>query len=530
MTNAPFMLGISGLRGIAGESLTPDLVTRYAAAFAAVMQEDLLERFAGAEVAPLIAVARDGRAGGEAYHHAAIAGLIGAGARVVDLGVASTPAAAAFVAEQAHAGLMIPASHNPAEWNGVKCFVNEHLSVEDEEGEYDESLARAPAPEHARRVITRFEQGPAWGGPIGREQGPLVATVTDASDRHASRALMAVMNALGQHGEALAAQAANQAGNPAAAPAIHAVLDAVNASGARGGLALLREVCRVTPLFCDDSGVFPHHPEPTAENLAQPGGLCNAVPGLGAQVGFAQDPDADRLAIIDENGTYIGEEYTLVLAAMAVLGWMPDGGFVHPEDGTPRVIAANLSTSRMIDDIAKAAGVRVIRTAVGETNVVDGLLAAGEDGLIPLLGGEGNGGVIWPAVSLVRDSVAAMAMVLALIASTGMKVSELVEAANDLCGGGYAMIKQKSPLAAKDDANPTLERIAAAYQNKPGTTVDTQDGVRIDLDDTAGGPAWVHVRASNTEPILRVITEARTESAARELAQAVLKTDAAATT
>ncbi|MFI4872756.1 MAG: hypothetical protein ACIARQ_13155, partial [Phycisphaerales bacterium JB061] len=226
---------------------------------------------------------------------------------------------------------------------------------------------------------------------------------------------------------------------------------------------------------------------------------------------------------------YIGEEYTLVLAAMSILEARKSRGREHAggaeEDGalTPAlsrgarereeetIICVNLSTSRMIDDVAAKYGARVVRTAVGEANVVEAMKKLKREGKDVILGGEGNGGVIWPEVTYVRDSLGAMALTLSLMARTGKTVSELVADVPS-----YAIVKRKQPLAKKDDARPTIEKLTAHYSAMgEGVRVDTQDGVRIDFE---ADRAWVHVRASNTEPILRLIGEAPT----RERAEAVL--------
>lgn len=285
--------------------------------------------------------------------------------------------------------------------------------------------------------------------------------------------------------------------------AMNIVVDSVNASGSQFVAGLCDELgSRLVQLHGDDSGIFPHTPEPTAENLSGEGGLCDAVPGLKADVGFAQDPDGDRLAIVDENGKYIGEEYTFVLCAVSVLEAMKAKG----ELGEGVVLCANLSTSRMIDDVAASYGATVVRTAVGEANVVEAMKRFKAEGKNVVLGGEGNGGVIWPEVTYVRDSLGSMALVLSLMARTGKAVSELVAGVPS-----YAIVKRKQPLAKKEDAQPTIEKLAEHYRDQ---RVDRQDGVRIDFDEAK---AWVHVRASNTEPILRLIGEAPTAEAAEKL-------------
>jgi phosphomannomutase len=246
----------------------------------------------------------------------------------------------------------------------------------------------------------------------------------------------------------------------------------------------------------EPTGLFAHTPEPTAENLTS---LCDAVKKAHADVGFAQDPDADRLAIVDETGAYIGEEYTLALAAKLIFS--QKSGVACGERS--RTAAANLSTSRMIDDIAQAAGGHVIRTPVGEANVASAMLKHN-----CIIGGEGNGGVIDLRVGPVRDSLVAMAFVLELMAKTGKTVSRLAAQI-----GGYYMTKLKVP-ADKKQLKIMLE---AAKKLFPDAKLDSSDGYRFDFPD-----AWLHVRSSNTEPIVRIIAEAKDKAAAQKYIDAVL--------
>jgi phosphomannomutase len=223
----------------------------------------------------------------------------------------------------------------------------------------------------------------------------------------------------------------------------------------------------------EPTGIFAHTPEPTADNLTS---LCEQTQGAGADVGFAQDPDADRLAIVDEKGNYIGEEYSLALAAEYV--------FSHTKGSA----AANLSTSRMIDDVAARYGCSVIRTPVGEAHVANAMIANS-----CVIGGEGNGGIIDLRVGPIRDSLVGIALVLQLMAETGKSVSELI---SDI--GGYAMYKTKYP-ADKAQAAALIEGAKAVFKD---AKIDDSDGCRFDLSD-----GWIHIRTSNTEPIMRVILE-----------------------
>jgi len=497
MSQAPLMLGVSGLRGIVGRSLTPERAARYAGAFGHWLRERT------GSASPQVAVGRDGRVGGEAVELAAIAGLLGSGCTVVRLGVATTPTVG-LVASSLDAGMVITASHNPAEWNGLKCLVADVIDVGDE----TLPLARAPFKHEADAIIALDCAGPecAEWNRVG-----LVHESDDAAAEH----IEVVLGAM----HALLPERVRERLADAGTLGVRTVVDAVHCSGSTISLPFLNALGEVVPLFCLASGVFPHTPEPTAENLSGAGGLTQAVPGLGCDVGFAQDPDADRLAIVDGTGRYIGEEYTLALAARSVLeSFGPDA------EGT--VLVANLSTSRMIDDVAAAFGARVERTPVGEANVVERMKSLIEDGHRVALGGEGNGGVIWPDVVFVRDSLGSMALILALMARTGRTVAQLVDDINALAPGGrgYAIEKRKVELTTQDQAPAAVAAVRAWGEKLPGVRVDTQDGVRLDWadapagdQDAGAGAAWVHVRASNTEPILRLIAEAATVETARAL-------------
>jgi len=278
------------------------------------------------------------------------------------------------------------------------------------------------------------------------------------------------------------------------------VLDACHGAGGRPGAALLQALgCRTVVLGGAPDGRYDHPPEPTEANLSE---FARVVPAVGAAVGFAQDPDADRLAIVDETGHYIGEELTLALAALRRL-----------EQVTGPVVL-NLSTSRVTEDLARRRGCPVFRTPVGEINVVERMLTENA-----VLGGEGNGGVIDPRVGYVRDSFVGMAMILDLLAASGQPLSHLVDGLPR-----YAMVKDQYPLGKTPDAGPEVrggatgisalwDRVAAAC---PEARADRRDGLRLDWDDR-----WVHVRASNTEPIVRVIAEAALPALARELADRI---------
>jgi phosphomannomutase len=484
------MLSVSGCRGVVGETLTPEVAARFAGSFAGWLRDR------GAGRAVTVVVGRDGRAGGEVVRMAAIAGIAAAGARVVDLGVAMTPTVAAMTDSYSRreggvvAGMVLTASHNPQQWNGLKCLLAE--------GGLHGSAACAPPAVLAGEIIERFKS--ARPGLVGWEQLGSVVQDDSGVDEHIGR----IMEAMAESGLCDTPEALGDG--------LSVAVDCVNASGAVGAPRLLEALgcAEILPLNTSSSGLFPHPPEPTAENLGMPGGLADAVREAGADVGFAQDPDADRLALIDETGRYVGEEYTLALGAMALLSGSETAKRRGTETGMGEgaVLVTNLSTSRMLDDVAARFGVRVMRTAVGEANVVETMKRERA-----LAGGEGNGGVIWPRVAYVRDSLSAMALTVWLMSAQGgghgarRRLSDLVRAIPS-----YAIEKRKVSLARREDAAQAVERVAAAYASQH---VDRQDGAWVDFrNGPLAGRAWLHVRASNTEPIMRLIAEAPTSAAA----------------
>ncbi len=338
------MLSVSGCRGVVGSTLTAEVAARFAGAFGSFVRER-----AGGRSATVV-VGRDGRKGGEMVRNAALAGLAGAGCRVVDLGIAMTPTVAVMTDWYARdvgpdgvvAGMVLTASHNPQQWNGLKCLLGE--------GGLFGSAAAAPPASIASQVIERFKSGGSQGV-SWQHVGDVVHD--DAGDEeHVDRLLLALE-------ESGLCEDASSVG-----AGLSVALDSVNASGVNAGRRLLEALgCEeILHLGIEETGLFPHPPEPTAENLNVPGGLCEAVREGECAVGFAQDPDGDRLALVDETGRYVGEEYTLALGAMALLG---AGG------GAGQALVTNLSTSRMLDDVAAKFGARVLRTPVGEANVVE---------------------------------------------------------------------------------------------------------------------------------------------------------------
>jgi len=443
MADAPLMLGVSGARGIVGETMTEDVARRFAWCWGCHLA-------ATQGIGAVVCLGRDSRPSGAALSQAAATGLVEAGCNVVDLGIVATPTVGVMIgATGAAGGVVLTASHNPSEWNGLKLL---------------DAYGTAPPSSLAADIIQRF-QGDDPIGPVGTGD---ISRDARGTDTH-------VAKVIGQVDPM-----------PLRERGFHVVLDSVNGAGAVGGSSLLGCFgCEVAHLGATPDGDFQHTPEPIAENLTA---LSDAVVANNACVGFAQDPDADRLAIVDETGRYIGEEYTLVLAAWRVL-------LDHPGC----TVVANLSTSRMIDDVAAKFGANVSRSAVGEANVAEVMRRTNA-----ILGGEGNGGVIVPSVTFVRDSLSGMALVLDLMRREGKPLSQLVDAIPR-----YVIIKEKFPLATRDTLEPALAKIAGGF---PDGRIDDCDGVRVDL-----AEGWAHVRPSNTEPIARIIVEAGDEAAAHQL-------------
>jgi phosphomannomutase len=433
---AELMIGISGMRGTVGGSLTPAAVSRMAAAFAALLKDRKSAK------KPLkIVFGRDSRPSGIWVRDAAVAALVASGIEVVDLDIVTTPGVAMMVRHlDADAGIVATASHNPIEWNGLKFLTRDGI---------------APPPAEAQAIAGLYQDNRTAFVPAGELCAPRRDAQTHAL--HVKRVL--------DHVDVLGISAKRY----------KVVLDSVNGAGCVATATLLSKLgCQLVHLNSTPDGRFPHEPEPTEKNLT---GLSDEVRRHKAAVGFAQDPDADRLAIVDEAGTYIGEEYSLALCAKWLLSRRPG------------VAVANLSSSRMLDDIAAAHGSRVVRTPVGEANVVQAMLAHRA-----VVGGEGNGGVIDLRVVPGRDSLVGMAYVLQLMANTNLSISELVAQIPR-----YQIVKTKFPCRREQ-----AHRVVAALKSRYGSEkIDTQDGVRIDWPN-----AWLHARPSNTEPIMRIIAEA----------------------
>ena len=439
---------ISGIRGIVGDSLTPETVLRYVPAFA---------RWCGG--GPVV-IGYDGRPSGVILMDLVRSMLRFSGIDVIDIGMAPTPTVQLGVEHsEARGGIAVTASHNPGEWNGLKFLNSSGVFLDAEENAQFFSIAESEAPVYVRAA---------------RLGGHTI--VADAIEQHVRRVL--ALDVL----DITAIQAKS----------FRVVVDAVNASGSEAIPMLLRALnCDVIPIACDGSGVFPHTPEPLPENLLA---LGSAVRGHGADLGIAVDPDADRIVLFDEQGDPFGEEYSITTAVLAVLSNM--------EHSQGARVVVNLSTTRAVDEVAARFGAEVLRAPVGEINVVKAMKTASA-----VVGGEGSGGIILPAVHAGRDSLVGAALVLqALPLHDG--------AASSFRAALPQWVIRKHKYAAEGiDSTAALGRAARMFANE---RIDARDGVRIDFAD-----GWVHMRTSNTEPIMRIIAEGRTAEAADELADRI---------
>lgn len=446
----PRILSISGLRGVIGDGLDPAYVAEFAMG---------VGTWAGGGT---VVLSRDGRVTGPMIHRAVVAGLQAAGCRVLDAGVAATPTCGVLVAHHnAAAGLQITASHNPAEWNGLKPFGPTGAVFNAEEG----------------RGLIDILDGRSFALQSWENIGE-VEPLADSGDVHLQKIRPLVDESAVRKRK------------------FRVVLDCNRGSGGVLGPRMLRELgCDVVVLGGEPDGRFEHTPEPLEENLT---GLCAAVREQQADVGFAQDPDADRLAVVDETGRYIGEELTLALCADFVLERRDRVEAGSSTPGGDSVVVINASTSRVTVDVGEKHGCRVVRSNVGEANVVAKMRE-----LNAVVGGEGNGGLIEPKVGWVRDSFVGMAYILAGLARRGGPLSSWVAELPV-----YAIVKDK--LTCPREA---VEPACAALKNAfPDAAAEESDGLRLDWPDR-----WVQVRASNTEPIVRIIAEAPSRETAESL-------------
>lgn len=440
------IISVSGLRGIVGETLTPDIAVRFVAAFAGKLP-----------AGPII-VGRDGRSSGPMLSRAIVAALSACGRDCVDVDVAATPTIGVLVRERGAAGaVQISASHNPPPYNGIKLFG---------------STGRVLDADTGAAIRDAYLQGDAnW---CSFDKIGLVTQDSDPHEPHLKKVLSTV--------DGLAIRAA----------AHRVLLDSNHGAGSLLGKRLLEALgCEVVAVGDTPDGQFAHVPEPTAENLQ---GIAERVRTEKCSVGFCQDPDADRLALVDANGRYIGEEYTLALCVQRAMA--------NEETRGPIVI--NGATSGMSERLAAEAGVASHRSAVGEANVADMMIANQAT-----YGGEGNGGPIDPRVGYVRDSFVGMAQVLDLMTSTGKTLGQLADALPKL-----HIHKSKASVSA--DRLPAL--FDALKDEHSDASAQIGDGLRLAWEDK-----WLLVRGSNTEPIVRLIAEAESEREAKSLCDSAAK-------
>ncbi len=440
------IISVSGLRGIVGETLTPDIACRFVAAFAA-------------QIPPgKVVVGRDGRSSGPMLGQAIVSALAACGRDVIDADVAATPTIGVLVKQLGAAGaVQISASHNPPPYNGIKLFGSDGRVLDAVTG--------------AAIRDAYFDNQAAW---CSFDQIGTVAAELDPHAPHLASVLKTV--------DVPAIRAAGY----------RVLLDSNHGAGSLLGVRLLQELgCEVVAVGEVPDGNFAHVPEPTADNLKE---VAARVRDENCVIGFCQDPDADRLALVDAEGSYIGEEYTLALCVQRALA----------DPATRGPIVINGATSGMSERLAADAGVTCYRSSVGEANVADMMIAQQAT-----YGGEGNGGPIDPRVGYVRDSFVGMAQVLDLMTSTGKSLSELTEALPKL----YI---HKSKASVSAERLPSL--FDALIEAHPDADAATGDGLRLAWEDK-----WLLVRGSNTEPIVRLIAEAETEDEARALCDAAAK-------
>ena len=447
---------ISGIRGTIGGSpsknLTPLDVVRFTTAYGQWLSENNKGHLT-------VVTGRDARISGPMVHSLVNQTLLGMGINVIDLGLSTTPTVAVAVPwEKANGGIILTASHNPKEWNALKLL--------NADGEFINATAGAKVLEYAEKEAFNYAEVDHLG------------TLKERSDY------------IEKHIEAtLAIDHVNLEG--IRKQKFKVVVDGVNSSGGIAIPELLNALnIEVVKIHCEPNGHFPHNPEPLKENLTD---LCNAVIEHKSNFGIAVDPDVDRLVFVDEKGELFGEEYTLVACADYILS------------KTPGATVSNLSSTRALADITQKHGCSYTASAVGEVNVVTEMKA-----VQAVIGGEGNGGIIYPPLHYGRDALVGVVLFLSLLVERKVTVSELRAAYPS-----YFMSKNKIKLKEGMDVDLLLDQIRERYAKE---RISTIDGVKIDFD-----AAWVHLRKSNTEPIIRIYTEAKSELKAVELANRFVK-------
>ncbi len=444
---------ISGIRGTIGgepgENLTPVDILNFTSAFATWVKAE-----SGKEKVKII-LGRDSRVSGPMVAHLVSGTLLSMGVDVVDLGMASTPTTEmAVVNLKADGGIILTASHNPAQWNALKLLNGKGEFISAEAG-----LKLLDLIEASEFDFVSYDK-------LGK-----ASTYHNSGDNHIRQILDL---------ELVDTDAITKAG-------FRIAIDCVNSVGGVIIPKLLKElgVKEVLELNCTPDGIFPHNPEPLPENLTE---ISEKIQNEGVDVGFVVDPDVDRLAIINEDGTMFGEEYTLVAIADYILGLKPGN------------TVSNLSSTQALRDVTLSYGGDYSSAAVGEVNVVEKMKATGA-----LIGGEGNGGVIYPELHYGRDALVGIALFLTHLAKSGKKCSELRASYPE-----YVISKNKIELQAGTDVDALLNKIKEKYSKE---NMNLEDGVKIIFESE-----WVHLRKSNTEPIIRIYSESKTKESADELA------------
>ena len=448
---------ISGIRGTIGgspnENLTPVDTVKFAAAYGTFLMK------AHPKKRLKVVIGRDARISGEMIQNLVVSTLVGLGIDVIDLGLSTTPTVEIAVPmEKADGGIILTASHNPKQWNALKLL--------NQKGEFLNAEEGARILEYAEKEDFSFAEVDELGS-IQKNDSYI--------DIHIDEVLALPL---------VEAETIKKA-------KFKVVVDGVNSSGGIAIPRLLEELgVEVVKLYCDPTGHFPHNPEPLKEHLQD---ICELVVKEKADFGIVVDPDVDRLAFISEDGEMFGEEYTLVACADYVLG------------KTPGNTVSNLSSTRALRDITEKHKGTYTAAAVGEVNVVAAMKTTKA-----IIGGEGNGGIIYPESHYGRDALVGTALFLMLMAERGGKVSELRKSYP-----AYFMSKKKIELTPSINVDKILATMAAKYKHENPSTID---GVKIDFTDS-----WVHLRKSNTEPIIRVYTEAPNQTKANALADKIIK-------
>jgi len=443
------MIGVSGIRGVVGSTLSPATALEFVQAFAAFLKEQGTEK-------PLVLLARDTRPTGDMMRHAVLAALVGSGCRVKDLGIVATPTLQLSIPHlRADGAICITASHNPIEWNALKFFQPNGMYLFKEMG---------------ARMIELFE---AKNFACGRwDQMGSVAEDHGATQRHVE----AVLNLV--DADAIRAKK------------FKVVLDGCCGAGNVISPIILRALnCDLIHINADLSGHFPHNPEPLNENMVQ---LCDAVNEHKADIGFAHDADADRVAIVTNEGEPVGEDYSLVWAVAHVLKNRKRGPVV-----------TNLSTTMAVEAVAREYDCPVLRTPVGDVNVSSAMREK-----LAAIGGEGNGGVIIPDIQYGRDGMAALALTLEFLAQSEMTSAEL----------GRTLPRFHIVKSTLDFPNDKISALKQWLKSKEKTArLDERDGLRFDWPQNGETKSWAHIRPSGTEPFVRVICEAQTEAEAQRI-------------